>query len=201
MAASPGALRRAGNEEFRRGQYGPAAELYSRALAQLEAAGRARPGAGGRGHPCESRLKRGCPACAPRRGCHRRGAQRAAGQPRRLLPQGRCLQPLRGRLHQVSGGEAREHPAGPEGALSRFPWLGRRGGRSGHSRGALAHSGPALCPLRRSALELVPFGIKPLLRRAAAYEALERYSLAYVDYKTALQVDCSVQAAHDGVNR
>ncbi|NWV22237.1 TOM34 protein, partial [Origma solitaria] len=35
----------------------------------------------------------------------------------------------------------------------------------------------------------------------AAYEALERYSLAYVDYKTALQVDCSVQAAHDGVNR
>ncbi|NXQ58508.1 TOM34 protein, partial [Anthoscopus minutus] len=52
-----------------------------------------------------------------------------------------------------------------------------------------------------SALELVPFGIKPLLRRAAAYEALERYPLAYVDYKTALQVDCSVQAAHDGVNR
>uniref|UniRef100_A0A663N485 Translocase of outer mitochondrial membrane 34 n=1 Tax=Athene cunicularia TaxID=194338 RepID=A0A663N485_ATHCN len=25
--------------------------------------------------------------------------------------------------------------------------------------------------------------------------------MAYVDYKTALQVDCSVQAAHDGVNR
>ncbi|XP_026718135.1 mitochondrial import receptor subunit TOM34 [Athene cunicularia] len=56
-------------------------------------------------------------------------------------------------------------------------------------------------PLCRSALDLVPFGIKPLLRRAAAYEALERYPLAYVDYKTALQVDCSVQAAHDGVNR
>ncbi|KFP26245.1 Mitochondrial import receptor subunit TOM34, partial [Colius striatus] len=53
----------------------------------------------------------------------------------------------------------------------------------------------------RSALGLVPFGIKPLLRRAAAYEALERYSLAYVDYKTVLQVDCSIQAAHDGVNR
>ncbi|NXN73791.1 TOM34 protein, partial [Himantopus himantopus] len=51
------------------------------------------------------------------------------------------------------------------------------------------------------ALELVPFGIKPLLRRAAAYEALERYGLAYVDYKTVLQVDCAVQAAHDGVNR
>ncbi|NXC71061.1 TOM34 protein, partial [Anhinga anhinga] len=52
-----------------------------------------------------------------------------------------------------------------------------------------------------SALGLVPFGIKPLLRRAAAYEALERYGLAYVDYKTVLQVDCAVQAAHDGVNR
>ncbi|XP_074974894.1 mitochondrial import receptor subunit TOM34 isoform X2 [Caretta caretta] len=51
------------------------------------------------------------------------------------------------------------------------------------------------------ALDLVPFGIKPLLRRAAAYEALERYQLAYVDYKTVLQVDCTVQAAHDGVNR
>ncbi|XP_070600812.1 mitochondrial import receptor subunit TOM34 [Erythrolamprus reginae] len=52
-----------------------------------------------------------------------------------------------------------------------------------------------------AALDLVPFGIKPLLRRAAAYEALERYNLAYVDYKTVLQIDCTVQAAHDGVNR
>ncbi|XP_039591973.1 mitochondrial import receptor subunit TOM34 [Polypterus senegalus] len=52
-----------------------------------------------------------------------------------------------------------------------------------------------------ASLELIPFGIKPLLRRAAAYEALERYHLAYVDYKTALQVDSSVQAAHDGINR
>ncbi|KAL7985529.1 mitochondrial import receptor subunit TOM34 [Crotalus tigris] len=52
-----------------------------------------------------------------------------------------------------------------------------------------------------AALDLVPFGIKPLLRRASAYEALERYNLAYVDYKTVLQIDCTVQAAHDGVNR
>nr|XP_033818881.1 mitochondrial import receptor subunit TOM34 [Geotrypetes seraphini]XP_033818882.1 mitochondrial import receptor subunit TOM34 [Geotrypetes seraphini]XP_033818883.1 mitochondrial import receptor subunit TOM34 [Geotrypetes seraphini] len=52
-----------------------------------------------------------------------------------------------------------------------------------------------------SALDLIPFGIKPLLRRAAAYEALERYQLAYVDYKTVLQVDFNLQAAHDGVNR
>uniref|UniRef100_H3A8Q6 Translocase of outer mitochondrial membrane 34 n=1 Tax=Latimeria chalumnae TaxID=7897 RepID=H3A8Q6_LATCH len=51
------------------------------------------------------------------------------------------------------------------------------------------------------ALKLVPFGIKSLMRRAAAYDALERYRLAYVDYKTALQADSTIQAAHDGANR
>ncbi|CAL8337731.1 unnamed protein product [Lota lota] len=50
-------------------------------------------------------------------------------------------------------------------------------------------------------LDLVPFGVKSLLRRAAAYEAMERYRQAYVDYKTALQVDCNIPAAHDGTNR
>lgn len=50
-------------------------------------------------------------------------------------------------------------------------------------------------------LELVPFGIKSLLRRAAAYEAVERYRQAYVDYKTVLQIDCNLPAAHDGTNR
>ncbi|XP_060692539.1 mitochondrial import receptor subunit TOM34-like [Hemiscyllium ocellatum] len=50
-------------------------------------------------------------------------------------------------------------------------------------------------------LEFVPFMLKPLLRRAAAYETLEQYSRAYVDYNTAVQVDCSVQAAQDGMNR
>lgn len=34
-----------------------------------------------------------------------------------------------------------------------------------------------------------------------AYESLERYRKAYVDYKTVLQIDMSVQAAHDSVNR
>ncbi|CAI5663412.1 unnamed protein product [Oreochromis niloticus] len=52
-----------------------------------------------------------------------------------------------------------------------------------------------------SALELQPFSLKPLLRRAMAYESLERYRKAYVDYKTVLQIDVSVQAAHDSVNR
>ncbi|XP_065149332.1 sperm-associated antigen 1A [Paramisgurnus dabryanus] len=51
------------------------------------------------------------------------------------------------------------------------------------------------------ALELHPFSLKPLLRRALAYESLERYSKAYVDYKTILQIDINVQAAHDSVHR
>lgn len=50
-------------------------------------------------------------------------------------------------------------------------------------------------------LELSPFNIKSLLRRAAAYEALERYRQAYIDYKTALQIDCNIAAAHEGTNR
>ncbi|XP_054029678.1 mitochondrial import receptor subunit TOM34 [Dryobates pubescens] len=123
MAASPSALRRAGNEEFRRGQYGPAAELYTRALELLEAAGE------------------------------------AAVEERSVLLSNRAACYLK------------------DGACS-------------------------LCVADCStALQLVPFGVKPLLRRAAAYEALERYRLAYVDYKTVLQVDCTIQAAHDGVNR
>ena len=51
------------------------------------------------------------------------------------------------------------------------------------------------------ALELQPFALKPLLRRAMAYESLERYRKAYVDYKTVLQIDSGMQAANDSVNR
>ncbi|XP_019719038.1 sperm-associated antigen 1A isoform X1 [Hippocampus comes] len=51
------------------------------------------------------------------------------------------------------------------------------------------------------ALQLQPFFLKALLRRAMAYETLERYSKAYVDYKTVLQIDTGVQAAHDSVHR
>ncbi|XP_029006482.1 mitochondrial import receptor subunit TOM34 [Betta splendens] len=50
-------------------------------------------------------------------------------------------------------------------------------------------------------LELLPFNVKSLLRRATAYEAQERYRQAYVDYKTALLIDCNIAAAHDGTNR
>ncbi|XP_036088792.1 sperm-associated antigen 1 isoform X2 [Rousettus aegyptiacus] len=51
------------------------------------------------------------------------------------------------------------------------------------------------------ALELHPFSIKPLLRRAMAYETLEQYQKAYVDYKTVLQIDCGIQIANDSINR
>ncbi|XP_037355212.1 mitochondrial import receptor subunit TOM34 isoform X2 [Talpa occidentalis] len=51
-----------------------------------------------------------------------------------------------------------------------------------------------------SALALVPFNMKPLLRRASAYEALEKYPLAYVDYMTVLQIDDSVTSALEGTN-
>ncbi|XP_058524565.1 sperm-associated antigen 1 [Ochotona princeps] len=51
------------------------------------------------------------------------------------------------------------------------------------------------------ALEHRPFSLKPLLRRAMAYEMLEQYRPAYVDYKTALQIDCTIQLANDSVNR
>lgn len=51
------------------------------------------------------------------------------------------------------------------------------------------------------ALALVPFSLKPLLRRASAYEALEKYPLAYVDYVTVLQIDDSVTSALEGSSR
>lgn len=51
------------------------------------------------------------------------------------------------------------------------------------------------------ALELQPFSVKPLLRRAMAFETLEQYGKAYVDYKTVLQIDHGIQLANDSVNR
>ncbi|CAH7119023.1 sperm-associated antigen 1 [Phodopus roborovskii] len=51
------------------------------------------------------------------------------------------------------------------------------------------------------ALELHPFSVKPLLRRAMAYETLEKYGKAYVDYKTVLQIDCGIQLASSSINR
>ncbi|XP_067888461.1 sperm-associated antigen 1-like isoform X2 [Heterodontus francisci] len=77
---------------------------------------------------------------------------------------------------------------------------------------SILHSNRAACYLKDGncnecikdctrALELQPFSVKPLLRRAMAYESLERYRQAYVDYKTVLQVDSRIQLANDSVNR
>lgn len=77
---------------------------------------------------------------------------------------------------------------------------------------SILHSNRAACHLKDGncnecikdctmALELQPFSIKPLLRRAMAYDSLERYRQAYVDYKTVLQVDTRFQVANDSVNR
>ncbi|XP_038601418.1 sperm-associated antigen 1 [Tachyglossus aculeatus] len=51
------------------------------------------------------------------------------------------------------------------------------------------------------ALELHPFSMKPLLRRAMAYESAEQFRQAYVDYKTVLQLDGGIQEANDGLSR
>ncbi|XP_052016675.1 sperm-associated antigen 1 isoform X2 [Apodemus sylvaticus] len=51
------------------------------------------------------------------------------------------------------------------------------------------------------ALALHPLSVKPLLRRAMAYETLEQYRNAYVDYKTVLQIDCRIQLASDSIYR
>uniref|UniRef100_UPI00398F44D0 sperm-associated antigen 1-like isoform X2 n=1 Tax=Pristiophorus japonicus TaxID=55135 RepID=UPI00398F44D0 len=77
---------------------------------------------------------------------------------------------------------------------------------------SILHSNRAACYLKDGqcneciedctrALELQPFSVKPLLRRAMAYDSLERYRQAYVDYKTVLQVDSRIQLANDSVNR
>ncbi|XP_078396151.1 sperm-associated antigen 1-like [Cetorhinus maximus] len=77
---------------------------------------------------------------------------------------------------------------------------------------SVLHSNRAACYLKDGnctecikdctrALELQPFSVKPLLRRAMAYESLERYRQAYVDYKTVLQVDSRIQLANDSINR
>ncbi|XP_018079357.1 sperm-associated antigen 1 isoform X1 [Xenopus laevis] len=77
---------------------------------------------------------------------------------------------------------------------------------------AILHSNRAACHLKdgnsreciedcNRSLELQPFSVKPLLRRAMANESLERYRPAYVDYKTVLQIDSSIQVAHDSINR
>ncbi|KAM9489144.1 sperm-associated antigen 1 [Clarias gariepinus] len=50
------------------------------------------------------------------------------------------------------------------------------------------------------ALQLKPFSVKALLRRAMAFETLEHFRLAYVDYKTVQQIH-NTQSVQQQVNR
>lgn len=52
-----------------------------------------------------------------------------------------------------------------------------------------------------TALSLLPHSAKTLLRRATAYESLERYRHAYVDFKHALSVDPTAEQAQQGATR
>ncbi|XP_029641832.1 sperm-associated antigen 1 isoform X1 [Octopus sinensis] len=77
---------------------------------------------------------------------------------------------------------------------------------------SLIYSNRAACSLKMgqcrnsisdctTSLQLVPFCVKPLLRRAAAYETLEKYDLAYVDYRHVLAINNSVESALQGSSR
>ncbi|KAG8441810.1 hypothetical protein GDO86_010840 [Hymenochirus boettgeri] len=89
---------------------------------------------------------------------------------------------------------------------------GKNSGEQNAEELAILYSNRAACHLKdgncreciedcNRALELQPFSVKPLLRRAMANETLERYRPAYVDFKTALQIDRSLQIANDSINR
>uniref|UniRef100_H0UXW5 Sperm-associated antigen 1 n=1 Tax=Cavia porcellus TaxID=10141 RepID=H0UXW5_CAVPO len=101
-----------------------------------------------------------------------------------------------------------------EAARSYSAAIGRLEPAGSESAGELSilYSNRAACYLKEGncsgciqdcnrALELHPFSMKPLLRRAMAYETLEQYGKAYVDYKTVLQIDSGLQLANDSVNR
>ena len=50
-------------------------------------------------------------------------------------------------------------------------------------------------------LRLKPRDVKALLRRASAYEHMEKYSLAYDDFRAAQSIDWTISQAQDGANR
>ncbi|WAQ94674.1 SPAG1-like protein [Mya arenaria] len=52
-----------------------------------------------------------------------------------------------------------------------------------------------------ASLGLVPHSVKPLCRRASAYEHLERFDRAYCDYRHVLLLDSRVDQAHLGTKR
>ncbi|GAB1601183.1 sperm-associated antigen 1-like [Argonauta hians] len=77
---------------------------------------------------------------------------------------------------------------------------------------SLIYSNRAACSLKMgqcresisdctTSLKLVPYSVKPLLRRAAAYETLEKYDMAYVDYRYVLAINNAVESALQGSSR
>lgn len=97
---------------------------------------------------------------------------------------------------QYSGAIAQLEPTGSENADELSILYSNRAAcylKEGNCRGCIQDCDRAL--------ELQPFAVKPLLRRAMAYETLEQYRSAYVDYITVLKIDCRIQLASDSVNR
>ncbi|EDV20339.1 uncharacterized protein TRIADDRAFT_61052 [Trichoplax adhaerens] len=50
-------------------------------------------------------------------------------------------------------------------------------------------------------LDIIPNAIKPLMRRAASYEILEKYRKAFLDYRSVNVIDRSNKNASDGISR
>ncbi|XP_029078755.1 sperm-associated antigen 1 [Monodon monoceros] len=162
----------------------------------------------------------------PQRGAPRRGRAPEAGADKRDRPRAPATA---GGSNGPPGGGRR--PVGPAGLKSQGNELFKNGqfaeaalrysaviaqlepaGSGNADDLSILYSNRAACYLKdgncsgciqdcNRALELRPFSIKPLLRRAMAYETLEQYQKAYVDYKTVLQIDCGIQIANDSVNR
>lgn len=77
---------------------------------------------------------------------------------------------------------------------------------------SLIYSNRAACQLKTGdlsgtvrdctrSLQLIPHSVKPLLRRAMAYEHLERPRLAYIDFRHVLLLDGRMDQAHLGTKR
>uniref|UniRef100_A0A4W2FLT1 Sperm-associated antigen 1 n=1 Tax=Bos indicus x Bos taurus TaxID=30522 RepID=A0A4W2FLT1_BOBOX len=141
----------------------------------------------------------------PERGAPRRGRTPGAGADKRDRP--RAPAPSQGN-ELFQNGQFSEAALKYSAAIAQLESAG-----SGSAADlSILYSNRAACYLKdgncsgciqdcNRALELHPFSIKPLLRRAMAYETVEQYQKAYVDYKTVLQIDCGIQLANDSINR
>ena len=98
-------------------------------------------------------------------------------------------------------------------AISRLNHVAEQSPDANYSHAlATLHNNRAACKLKSGddksciadcerVLELKPLDIKALLRRGSAYEHMEKYKLAYEDYRAVQNVDWSVAQAQEGANR